>query len=595
MTDLVAFDYDRSFVLEALRRGDIDALEHVSEAAEADLFRHLIRRQVVQRLAGSYPTPRCKQEVPVWIYLSSELSLKLHGCESYHAFPRVLRCGGLIDALGPKLGGRKTLHPETGDVTLACPGFNHKNEYDRQTPCDQDFLRKFSRDTDHGLLHAWFNREVPRCLRGLGLFDPEGLFIGDASYLFVPDNPRYEDSDVLWFDEHNHPVDASQVDLTDKRYQQHRCYKLVSLLHVNRKLDFFFVVAAQVVAGRRHECPILYDLVEEVVRAVHTGVIKVLIVDRGLIDGGRMGRLKQTFAIDTIVPLRSNMDLYADAIGLTRLPRFVWEPYTPEPAVAPAPPPLRPAHIEKREASRQRTLALRKAQAAAEQSATGSAPLATAPAKAPKAPSQGKPQTGVVLNPALPSAAPAPSIPAPRTLLGLGRGLRSWSQCPVPLTAVVSREFDEHGHSKDWVLVSTSEHWPAALIRSTYALRPTIEERHRQYKCFWDLTRMHSCAFSLVVSQALLVLLAYTLVQAHLLLRHRTELNRGVWQRTAALLTPTLEVVAVYYRQRFCLLTLAEFGRILLEIVEPARSTLRDKLKRMERERYSLLDNARPP
>jgi hypothetical protein len=77
--DLIAFQYDRNFVLDALRQGEIDCLEHVSEAAEADLFRHLIRRQVIQRLAETYPTPRKKEEVPVWIYLSSELSLKLHG------------------------------------------------------------------------------------------------------------------------------------------------------------------------------------------------------------------------------------------------------------------------------------------------------------------------------------------------------------------------------------------------------------------------------------------------------------------------------------------------------------------------------------
>ena len=391
--DLITFQYDRSFVLGALRQGDIDYLEHVSEAAEADLFRHLIRRQVVQRLAETYPSPRKKQEVPVWIYLASELSLKLHGAQSYHAFPRILRSGGLIEALGPELGGRKTRHPETGDVTLACPGFNDKNDYDRQTPCDHDFLRKFARDTGAESLHAWFNREVPRCLRSLGLFDPEGLFIGDASYLFVPDNERYEQSDLLWFDEHNHPVDPSQVDLRDKRYQQHRCYKLVSLIHVNRKLDFFFVVAARVVSGRRHECPILYDLVEEVVRAVHHGFIKVLIVDRGLIDGQRIGRLKQEFAIDTIVPLRTNMDLYADAIGLTRLRGFVWEPYVPQAA----PPPVecaspRPARVEKREAKRRRTLAERKAKAASARSA--------------------------------PALARAPLGP-PQTLLGLGPGLLS--------------------------------------------------------------------------------------------------------------------------------------------------------------------------
>src|SRR5439155_2860112 len=242
-----------------------------------------------------------------------------------------------------------------------------------------------------------------------------------------------------------------------------------------------------------------------------------------------------------------------------RLPGFSWEPYAPQAA----PPPVvtaspRPAAVEKREAQRQRTLAERKAEAAAAET-------------------------------------PAAPMPPPPTLLGLGRGLLSWSQCPVPLTAVVNRERDQHGQTKDWVLVSTSDRFSAAQIRSTYELRPAIEERHRQYKCFWDLTRMHSCAFSLVVNQALMVLLAYTLVQAHLVLRQRQQLNHGVWERTWQLLSPTLEVVAVYYRQRFCLLTLAEFGRILLDIAEPARSKLREKLRRIDRQQYSLLENARPP
>ncbi len=560
--DLVAFQYDRSFVLEALRRGEIDYLEHVSEAAEADFFRHLIRRDVLNRLAERYPTPREKQEVPVWLYLASEISLKLHGAESYHAFPRVLRSGGLIDALGPELGGRKTTHPETHDVTLSCPGFNRKNDYDRQTPCDQDFLRKFARDTEVDRLHAWFNREVPRCLRSLRLFDEEGLFIGDGSYLFVPDNEHYEGSDLLWFDEHNHPVDPDKVDLRDKRYQQHRCYKLVSLIHINRQMDFFVTVAARVVPGRRHECPILYELVDEVVRAVGRDVIKVLILDRGFIDGAQMGRLQQDYRIETILPVRSNMDLHADALGLTRLPDFRWEPYVPAapPGLAPVATP-KPPRIAKREAKRQQTLARRKAELEAETHS---------------------------------HAAGAPNV-EPQNLLGMGRGLLSWTQCPVPLTAVVNRERDEHGQPRDWVLVSTSPRRTAAAIRSTYDLRPAIEERHRQYKCFWDLTRMHSCAFSLVVNQGLFVLLAYTLLQAHLVLRRRQELNRRVWERAWQLLSPTLEVVAVYYRQRFCLLTLAEYGRILLDIAEPVRGKLRDRLRQIEREQYSLLENARPP
>jgi|HubBroStandDraft_1064217.scaffolds.fasta_scaffold574534_2 hypothetical protein len=46
-----------------------------------------------------------------------------------------------------------------------------------------------------------------------------------------------------------HTVQADHVGLRDKRYQQHRCYKLVSLIHFNRKLDFFFVLAAACYPG----------------------------------------------------------------------------------------------------------------------------------------------------------------------------------------------------------------------------------------------------------------------------------------------------------------------------------------------------------
>ncbi len=550
--DFAAFEHDPKFVIEALRRGELDYLENVSEAAEADLFRHLLSRDVLKRLAETYPTPRKKQEVPVWLYLASQISLKLHDA-SYHAFPYVLRSGGLISALGPEVG-RKAVHPDTKDVTLACEGFNDKNTNDRQTPCDQDFLRKFARDTESDRLHAWFNREVPRCLRSLKLFDDEGLFVGDASYVFVPDNENYKDSAKLLFDEHNHPVDSKNVDRSDKRYQWRRCYKVVSLIHVNRSLDLFLTVAARVVPGNDHECPILYEMVDDFVKAVDRGRMKVLMVDRGLLDGPNMGRLKTDYNIDTVVPLKKNMDAYKDAIGLTRLKEFQWEPYQ-LPYATERGQKDRPKHptIVKRELARQKTLAARKG---------------------------------------LPPPEP---VKQPETLLGMTRGVTSWTGCPVPLTVVINREVDKDDNIDDWVLTTTSASMSAAQIRENYKLRTAIEERHRQYKCFWDLAQMPSRKFSMVVNQVLFVLLAYTLLQAHLFLRHRQLINPRTRGRILQLLNPSVQVVAVYYQQRFCLITLAEFGMILLDLDEEARNRLRPKLKQLERDIYHLLQDARPP
>ena len=103
------------------------------------------------------------------------------------------------------------MHPVTGQVTLHCPGFNEKNDYDRETPCDQDYLRKTARRTDAAKLSSWYGAQMTRILASRRMFDPEGIFIGDGSYLFVPDNPRYEGSVVMLFDEHNHPVDKEKV------------------------------------------------------------------------------------------------------------------------------------------------------------------------------------------------------------------------------------------------------------------------------------------------------------------------------------------------------------------------------------------------
>jgi len=223
--NLLIFEQDKAYVKRCLENGEIDYMEVASEGAETEFFEYLNTRGVLKHLADTYPLKRKKEEVPMWMYIASDMSLRLHGMQSFHGYPLVIRTGGLLNALGPE-AGKKTVHPETGQVTIHCPGFNHKNKYDRQTPCDQDWLRKTARATPAEKLVGWFNTEMPRLLQREGLFDAEGIFIGDASYIFVPDNDNYEGSDVLLFDEHNHPVEEEKLTPSQlKRCQYRRCYK----------------------------------------------------------------------------------------------------------------------------------------------------------------------------------------------------------------------------------------------------------------------------------------------------------------------------------------------------------------------------------
>ena len=191
--DLVVFENDKAYVIDEFREGRFDYLELASDVAETKFFQFLFSREVVDKLAAHYPTPRERHHVPLWMYVSSQLSLRLHGSHSFHSYPWIIRCGGLIDALGPEVAQRQ-VEPETGDVQLACPGFNDRNLYPRQTPCDQDYLRKLARDTAPEALEQWYNQHVARLYGELEAYDSEGIFIADGSYLFVPDNQNYEGS-----------------------------------------------------------------------------------------------------------------------------------------------------------------------------------------------------------------------------------------------------------------------------------------------------------------------------------------------------------------------------------------------------------------
>ena len=544
--ELRVYHYDPAFVLERFRAGECTYVDGVSEVEETQFFRYIGAQKILAKLAESYPSPRQKQEVPTWMYLASNLAMRLHGVHSFQRYPYVVRCGGMLNAFGPEVA-HKAEHPETQDVTVRCAGFNHKNTYDRQTPCDQDTLRKLARDTRPERLQAWFNQDVLRVLKHHQAFDPDGIFLGDASYLFVPDNEHYEGSVRLLFDEHDHPVEPKALTAAQRaRCRWERCYKLVSLLHTNRRGEFFLYAAVAVVSGKAHECPVLYQLVEGVVAAVGRGVMKRLIADRGFLDGEQIGRCKREHGIDILIPARKGMDISEDALGLVRGGQVTFVPYEP-PAPQPSldrPPTHMPAEIRQRERRRQRTLAKKKA--------------------------------------AAPAIVPSPEKTRVRSEIAAINDFRSWSSCSVPLAVILNKELFADGHAEIWMLLDTRKVKDAAAARNEYRLRSAIEERHRQLKCFLDLTEFTSRALSLIVNQVVFVLLAYTLLQLYLRRRGRTDLTRRTLPRVRSQLMPTRSVVIIYHGERFALLSVLEYTRLLLTLAEAARKKLLAKTKRLQ-------------
>jgi len=555
--DLVIFEESKSLILAALQEGEFDYMESASEVFETDFFRFIKAKPFLSKLAETYPTPRQKEEVPLLFYVASDLSMRLHGVHAFHAYPMVVQAGGMLNIFGPS-GARKVTHPDTGEITVYCEGFNNKNHYDRQSPCDPDYLRKMAKDTSADELMRWFNQDVVSLFRSQRAFDKEGLFLGDASYLFVPDNPNYEGSVKLLFDESDHPLSRKQYEaLSDEQKMGcrfRRCYKMVTLLHTNRWLDYFLFVAVKVVSGKDNECPVLYDLVREFVNGVGKGVMNRLIVDRGFLDGKAISTCKKEYGVDVLIPLRRGMDIYEDAMALFQQPDVDWvrveEPEAEEKKEARP----RPEAVLKRERKRQQTLKARK----------------------------GK-------------NTPSPdNIVVKREAAAIGH-FRSWSSCEIPLTVVANREFYADGHQEMWLLIDTREVKDSGRLREEYHLRPAVEERYRQLKCFSNLTHFTSRAFSLVVNQTVFIMLAYNLLQFYLLRQDKKTLNKKPMPHIRQQLLPADNYVIVYWQNYYGLFKPYELIGFVVQLSEEARKKIADKCRRLGRELDGIMQNPRAP
>jgi hypothetical protein len=98
-------------------------------------------------------------------------------------------------------------------------------------------------------------------------------------------------------------------------------------------------------------------------------------------------------------------------------------------------------------------------------------------------------------------------------------------------------------------------------------------------KCFWDLTRFHSTARSLIVNQLVFVCLTYNLLQMHLLRQGHQELNRRTRSAGRRLL-PDGDRVIVDRQQCFAFLTLLEHMEMTLSLEGKSRQRALAKARR---------------
>lgn len=295
---------DQEPVIAALKRGEIEYADLTQWSFPDEFFCFLLGTHFLEKVEETYPTPRQKEEVPIWFLISCQFLLKLWCSRRYHHLRYFLNAGSILTRFGFNVGSESI-------------GFNGKNRYERKTAVDPDTVRKFFKDTPPQEIREWHNESLQRWFRGQRVFRERGIFVLDQTHLVVPDNPHYEGAVRMPVDEHGQRYRGYEEFTEEQRkgLSYHPCYSLSLLLHVDLTPDLFHVAGYEWGPGNEDELPQAEKLVPDFCRA-HPSVMKELIVDRGYIDGEFIGRVKKDHGVDVLVPLKKTMSTYQDAVGI---------------------------------------------------------------------------------------------------------------------------------------------------------------------------------------------------------------------------------------------------------------------------------------
>jgi hypothetical protein len=311
----IIFEENRIKVLNALRDGRIDYLDLTDWTFQDRFFAYLLGIRFFEICGASYPTPRKKEEVALWFLLACKVQMKLHTTAAFDQLPGILRSGAVLSRVKFNVGGNNG-------------GFNNKNRKERTGPVHHDTARKFYKDTDPVELRNWHNTDVQRFIKHNRGFDKHGIFLLDQSHFVVPENANYKDAVRMPVDEHGQLIDMSGMTEEQKKAVKYRpCYALSELLHIGKDDQSFIFAGYQLGPGNADELDQGMPLVSDFVSAAGKGVMKLLIVDRGLISGPFVTHVKRDLDSDVLMPLRSNMDALTDPVRIAESFKYKWTRY----------------------------------------------------------------------------------------------------------------------------------------------------------------------------------------------------------------------------------------------------------------------------
>jgi len=313
--ELVAFKKNKPRVIASLKKGNIDFVDGTSWSFSDKFFSFLLSIGFFEFVEDTYPSPRIRKNIPLWILIGLMFQLKLGQKNSFYKLPGILKSGAILTRTNFNIGRIEG-------------GFNKRNKHPRGKGeiVNHDTLRKHFKDTDADELTVWNNTSVVKFFSKKGAILGKGTFLLDTTLIPLPDNTNYEKAEYLPLDSDKNYVNVDKLTKEErKKFKYTLCYKMVNLLHISEARDYFIFLGTKVEGGRASDKSMGEKLVDGFVANMGKTKIKTLIADRAFLDGEMISTFKTKYGIDILIPLKKNMDAFKDAKGLLKLEDKPWK------------------------------------------------------------------------------------------------------------------------------------------------------------------------------------------------------------------------------------------------------------------------------
>jgi hypothetical protein len=289
MNDIQILRQNPRKVLESLKSGEVERMELSVEQITDEFMIYGLRGGLIDELANSFPDPREECEITAKEILSASIAGRFQDMYALSQSPYALHSPILLAELGL-------------NVKVLCEGEGISRRGTQENiPFTGDVIRKLLYGiTDPFILVEWYNRIAGAAYLRQASYEP-CIHILDCTELeVVLENENYEGSGIV---SRKREVNGVEVE------ERTRGYKLGSL----RSLldDGGVITAIAFGAIQVHDLKLCKKLI---MTTPHLKPGDILIEDRGFLDGKTVSRLKEKRGVDTILPLRSNMQAYNDAI-----------------------------------------------------------------------------------------------------------------------------------------------------------------------------------------------------------------------------------------------------------------------------------------